>query len=350
MAAVMEAMDIAQEPVIRPADGEVEEDDEEEFESIDKLIALGINAGDVKKLKEAGIYTVRRCHMETKKTLFAIKGLSEAKVEKILEAAEKVSSSVSFVTGAEALAKRDATLYKITTGSDNLDAVLGGGIETMSLTEAYGEFRTGKTQLALTLCVASQLPRQLKGGAGKVAYIDAEGTFRPDRVIPIAERFGLEPKSVLENIIVARAYTHEHQMRMIVGLAAKFAEEPFRLLVIDSVTALFRVDFQGRGELADRQQQLAQMLSRLTKVAEEYNIAVFMTNQVMADPGANAMFVQDAKKPIGGHILAHASTTRLSLRKGKGEQRICKVVDSPSMPEMEATFEITTGGIQDPKE
>jgi hypothetical protein len=108
------------------------------------------------------------------------------------------------------------------------------------------------------------------------------------------------------------------------------------LQIVDSATALFRVDFSGRGQLADRQQKLGQFLSKLTKLAEEYNIAVVITNQVVSDPGGGAMFVADAKKPIGGHVMAHASTTRLMLRKGVREQRVCKIYDSPSLPESEA--------------
>lgn len=121
-----------------------------------------------------------------------------------------------------------------------------------------------------------------------------------------------------DNIIVARAYTHETQMQLLTVLAAKMSEEVFSLIVVDSSTALFRVDFSGRGELSERQQILGRFLSRLTKLAEEFNVAAVITNQVVADPGASAMFVADPKKPIGGHIMAHASTTRLFLRKGKG--------------------------------
>ncbi|XP_073029526.1 meiotic recombination protein DMC1 homolog isoform X2 [Primulina eburnea] len=246
------------------------EDEEDLFEAIDKLIAHGINAGDVKKLQDAGIYTCNGLMMHTKKNLTGIKGLSEAKVDKICEAVEKIV-----------------------------------------------------------------LPTNMRGGNGKVAYIDTEGTFRPDRILPIAERFGMDPGAVLDNIIYARAYTYEHQYNLLLGLAAKMAEEPFRLLIVDSVIALFRVDFTGRGELADRQQKLAQMLSRLTKIAEEFNVAVYMTNQVIADPGGG-VFISDPKKPAGGHVLAHAATIRLMFRKGKGEQRVCKVFDAPNLPEAEA--------------
>ncbi|WMV47811.1 hypothetical protein MTR67_041196 [Solanum verrucosum] len=323
------------------------DDEEDLFEAIDKLITHGINAGDVKKLQDAGIYTCNGLMMHTKKNLTGIKGLSEAKVEKICEAAEKIVN-FGYITGSEALLKRKAVV-RITTGSQALDELLGGGIETSAITEAFGEFRSGKTQLAHTLCVSTQnltrlpidlsdllqLPTSMKGGNGKVAYIDTEGTFRPDRVVPIAERFGMDAGAVLDNIIYARAYTYEHQYNLLLGLAAKMAEEPFRLLIVDSVIALFRVDFTGRGELADRQQKLAQMLSRLIKIAEEFNVAVYMTNQVIADPGGG-VFISDPKKPAGGHVLAHAATIRLMFRKGKGEQRVCKVFDAPNLPESEA--------------
>ncbi|KAH9682449.1 Meiotic recombination protein DMC1-like [Citrus sinensis] len=361
------------------------DDEEDLFEAIDKLISQGINAGDVKKLQDAGIYTCNGLMMHTKKHLTGIKGLSEAKVEKICEAAEKIVN-FGYITGSDALLRRKAVI-KITTGSQALDELLGGGIETGAITEAFGEFRSGKTQLAHTLCVCTQvllcpdyiclrsstwiivsvlvqqlitdyiLPTNMRGGNGKVAYIDTEGTFRPDRIVPIAERFGMDPGAVLDNIIYARAYTYEHQYNLLLGLAAKMSEEPFRLLIVDSVIALFRVDFTGRGELADRQQKLGQMLSRLTKISEEFNVAVYMTNQVIADPGGG-VFISDPKKPAGGHVLAHAVTIRLMFRKGKGEQRVCKVFDAPNLPEAEAIsfsyhiilIKITPGGIADAKD
>ncbi|KAJ6689336.1 hypothetical protein OIU85_005711 [Salix viminalis] len=320
-----------------------EMDDEDDlFEAIDKLINQGINAGDVKKLQDAGIYTCNGLMMFTKKNLTGIKGLSEAKVDKICEAAEKIVN-YGYITGSDALLKRKSVIH-ITTGSQALDELLGGGVETSAITEAFGEFRSGKTQLAHTLCVSTQLPINMHGGNGKVAYIDTEGTFRPDRIVPIAERFGMDPGAVLDNIIYARAYTYEHQYNLLLGLAAKMSEEPFKILIVDSVIALFRVDFTGRGELAERQ-----MLSRMIKIAEEFNVAVFMTNQVIADPGGG-VFISDPKKPAGGHVLAHAATIRLMFRKGKGEQRVCKVFDAPNLPEAEAIFQITAGGIADAKD
>ncbi|XP_021608701.1 meiotic recombination protein DMC1 homolog isoform X2 [Manihot esculenta] len=313
------------------------DDEEDLFEAIDKLIAQGINAGDIKKLQDAGIYTCNGLMMHTKKNLTGIKGLSEAKVDKICEAAEKIVN-FGYITGSDALLRRKAVI-RITTGSQALDELLGGGIETLAITEAFGEFRSGKTQLAHTLCVSTQ----------SVFFLTKGICSRPDRIVPIAERFGMDPGAVLDNIIYARAYTYEHQYNLLLGLAAKMSEEPFRLLIVDSVIALFRVDFTGRGELAERQQKLAQMLSRLIKIAEEFNVAVYMTNQVIADPGGG-VFISDPKKPAGGHVLAHAATIRLMFRKGKGEQRICKVFDAPNLPEAEAVFQITPGGIADAKD
>ena len=175
---------------------------------------------------------------------------------------------------------------------------------------------------------------------------------RPDRLRPVADRYNLDQEAVLDNVLYARAYTSEQQMELLDFVCAKFHEEPgvFKLLIVDSLMALFRVDFSGRGELAERQQSLAQMLSKLQKISEEYNVAVLVTNQMTADPGATMSFQADPKKPIGGNIVAHASTTRVSLRKGRGELRIAKIYDSPDLPESEATFAITAGGLDDAKD
>ncbi|XP_069124873.1 meiotic recombination protein DMC1/LIM15 homolog [Argopecten irradians] len=329
---------------------ENEDDDESLFQDIDMLQNHGINVADIKKLKQAGICTIKGIQMTTKKKLCNIKGISEAKMEKIKEASAKLSDA-GFLTALEYSDKRKQ-VFRISTGSQEFDKLIGGGLESMSITEAFGEFRTGKTQLSHTLCVTTQLPGANGYTGGKVMFIDTENTFRPDRLRTIADRFNLDQSAVLDNVLYARAYTSEHQFELLDFVAAKFYEEPgvFKLLVIDSIMALFRVDFSGRGELADRQQRLAQMLSRLQKISEEYNVAVFVTNQMTADPGATMSFQADPKKPIGGNILAHASTTRLSLRKGRGENRIAKIYDSPDLPENEATYAITAGGIADAKE
>lgn len=282
----------------------------------------------------------------TRRNLLKIKGLSEVKVEKVKEAAGKIIQ-VGFIP-ATIQADIRRRVFAISTGSKQLDSVLGGGVMTMSITEVFGEFRCGKTQMSHTLCVTAQLPRELGGGEGKVAYIDTEGTFRPERIKQIAARYDLDPEACLENVSYARALNSEHQMELTEQLGSELSSGEYRLLIVDSIMANFRVDYCGRGELNERQQKLNQHLSRLNRISEEYNIAVFMTNQVQSDPGASALFAgADGRKPVGGHVLAHASATRILLRKGRGDERVAKLQDSPDMPERECVYIIGEKGITD---
>ncbi|KAJ4358107.1 carboxymethylenebutenolidase [Didymosphaeria variabile] len=321
---------------------------------IDAIQAHGIGAVDIAKLKANGYYTITSVHAATRRSLAKIKGFSEIKVDKVKDALAKCQPSGGGFQTAHDLGQQRKRVLKISTGSKQFDAILGGGFATMSISEVFGEFRCGKTQLSHTMSVISQLPKDLGGAEGKVAFIgesaslNTEGTFRPERITQIAERFGLDPEQTLENITYARAVNSEHQMELLNKVAEYFVNNEYRLLIIDSIMALFRVDYVGRGELNERQQKLNQFLSKLTHVAEEFNVAVFMTNQVQSDPGASALFAgADGRKPVGGHILAHASATRILLRKGRGEERVAKIQDSPDMPEKEATYIITSGGIND---
>jgi len=341
------ASSAAPPPPSRPESPVEEIDEAPYFDSVDELQQHGINMQDILKLKAAAINTVSGVSMTTRKQMLKIKGMSEAKVEKIKEAAHKIIGS-SFATGLELQERRKRVLI-ISTGSKAADAMLGGGLMSQSITEVYGEYRTGKTQLAHTMSVMTQLPPDLGGAAGKVAYIDTEGTFRPDRIRSIADRFGVNGDMALENILYARAFNSEHQMELINECSQRFAEDKdFRLLIVDSIMALFRVDFSGRGELSERQQKLAQMLSKLAKLSEEFNVVILITNQVQSDPGATMTFVAGgALKPIGGHILSHASATRIFLRKGRAEERVAKLVDSPDKPESEASYKLDEGGWAD---
>ena len=261
-------------------------------QDIELLQNHGINVADIKKLKAAGICTVKGIQMVTKKKLCNIKGLSEAKVDKMKEAVIKVCGASSGFRTALQQSQCRKNIFRISTGSMELNKLLGGGLESMAITEVFGEFRTGKTQLSHTLCVTTQLPGEGGFTGGKIIYIDTENTFRPDRLRPVADRYNLDQEAVLDNVLYARAYTSEQQMELLDFVCAKFHEEPgvFKLLIVDSLMALFRVDFSGRGELAERQQSLAQMLSKLQKISEEYNVAVLVTNQMTSDPGATMSF------------------------------------------------------------
>ncbi|XP_064115622.1 DNA repair protein RAD51 homolog 1-like [Macrobrachium nipponense] len=308
----------------------------------------GISAADVKKLEEAGYYTVESVAFAPKKALLNIKGISEAKADKIAGEACKLVP-MGFTTASEFHQKR-SDLVQLTTGSKELDKLLGGGIETGSITEIFGEFRTGKTQLCHTLAVTCQLPLEMGGGEGKCVYIDTEGTFRPERLLAVAEKYNLDGAQVLDNVACARAYNTEHQTKLLIHCAAMMAESRYALCIVDSAMALYRTDYAGRGELSARQMHLARFLRMLLRLADEYGVAVVITNQVVAQVDGAAMFTADPKKPVGGNIMAHSSTTRLYLRKGRGETRICKIYDSPNLPEAEAMFGIYADGIGDAKD
>ncbi|KAI8463445.1 MAG: DNA recombination and repair protein Rad51 [Monoraphidium minutum] len=215
----------------------------------------------------------------------------------------------------------------------------------------YGEFRSGKTQLSHTLCVTCQLPVDMGGAEGKALFIDTEGTFRPQRLAQIAERFGLAVNEVLDNVAYARAHNTDHQQTLLAAAAGMMADSRFALIVVDSATALHRTEYVGRGELAARQNSLGRFLRGLQKLADEFGVAVVITNQVVAaNLDGGSMFAGPNFKPIGGNIMAHATTTRLQIKKGRGETRIAKIVASPSLPEREATFGIGPEGVCDAKE
>eukprot|EP00049_Salpingoeca_infusionum_P000904 m.43462 g.43462 ORF g.43462 m.43462 type:complete len:389 (-) comp10779_c0_seq8:1123-2289(-) len=307
---------------------EVEQTDEEQdLELIEKLQSAGIGMSDINKLKGAGFHTIKSVLLIHPKKLKELKGFSEAKVEKVLEAAKKLTVGDSaFVTAASYLEAR-LTMFRISTGSKDLDGILGGGMESRQITELHGEYRTGKSQLCMTMCISAQVPTEAGYGGGKVIYIDTEGAFSPERLEGIADRFNVDFQAALNNIFFCRVYNSEQLMNTMSDVGAILAQEAgiVRLLIIDSIMATYRADFTGRGELADRQQQLNQVLAAIKRLAEEWNLAVVLTNQMCSDPGATMSFVSDPKKPVGGHILAHAVQTRLYLRKGSGEQRFAKV-------------------------
>ena len=281
--------------------------------------------------------------------MITVKGISEAKADKIAAEAAKLVP-LGFTTASEFHLRR-LELICLTTGSKQLDTLLGGGIETGSITEIFGEFRTGKSQICHTLAVTCQLPVDMGGGEGKCLYIDTEGTFRPNRLVLIAERYGLDPNDCLDNVAYARAYNAEHQLNLLNLAAQMMAELRFSLLVVDSIMSLYRTDYAGRGELSARQMSVAKYMRYLQRLADEFGIAVVITNQVVSQvDGMSNMYNPDPKKPIGGNILAHALTTRLSLRKGRAETRICKIYDSPCLPEADCVFAIYEDGIGDPRQ
>jgi DNA repair protein RadA len=246
---------------------------------------------------------------------------------------------------ADAIWEKRKTLRKLTSGSQNLDDLLGGGFETGSVTELYGEFRTGKTQVVHQLCVNVQLKYEEGGLEGNALYIDTEGTFRPERIIQMAEAKDLDYKTILKNITIGRAYNSDHQILLAKESSKIIDEKKIKLIIIDSLISHFRSEYIGRGTLAPRQQILNSHIHDLLRLTETFDeLAVVVTNQVSAKPD---IFYGNPITHTGGHVVAHGTTIRIYLRKGKGEQRIAKVVDAPHLPEEEAVFSIKEEGIGD---
>jgi len=251
-----------------------------------------------------------------------------------------------FTTALELLERRRSVSY-VTTGCKALDELLGGGVETKAITELCGEYGVGKTQLCHQLCVTVQLPRSRGGLSASALYIDSEGTFRPERLVEIAERFGVPPKQVLERTVYARAYSSDHQSFLVEEACRVLEEQGVGVVVVDSLVGHFRGEFCGREMLAERQQRLNKHIHQLLRIAEVFNVAVVVTNQVLSIPDALAPTPLASQRPVGGHVVAHGCTHRVWLRKLRGPQRVAKLFDSPSRPEAEAFFVIASDGIKD---
>jgi DNA repair protein RadA len=319
------------------------EDKQEEVKVTD---LPGIGPAVAAKLESAGIYDLMGLAVMSPPQLAETAGVGEAVARKAIQAARKMMS-LGFQDGLEFQKKREDIRY-ISTGSKNLNDLLGGkGVETKAITECYGQYGSGKSQIGFQLVVNVQLPEDKGGANGKAVIIDTEGTFRPERIKQIAEAIGANPEKVLKNIFVARAFNSDHQILLLDRITEMIKEgEPIKLLVVDSLTAHFRAEFAGRGMLADRQQKLNRYLHNLMRIAEQHNLAIYVTNQVMANP---AMMFGDPTTAVGGNILGHASTYRIYLRRGKKDSRVAKLIDSPNLPDNETIFFLTQEGVRDGK-
>jgi DNA repair protein RadA len=304
----------------------------------------GIGPAAVEKLESAGIFDLMGVAVLGPKELSEMAGVGEAIARKAIQASRKLMD-LGFQSGLEFAEKREEVFY-ITTGSKEFDNLLGGrGVETKAITEVFGAYGSGKSQLGFSLAVNAQMPLEMGGAEGKAVLIDTEGTFRPERIRQIAEAKGMNPENVLNNILVARAFNSDHQILLIdkVGELIKNGEQ-IRIVIVDSLTAHFRAEFSGRGQLADRQQKLNKYLHNLMKMAEQFNLAVYVTNQVMSNP---AMMFGDPTTAIGGNIVGHASTFRLYVRRGKKNSRVAKLIDSPNLPDNECIFWVGRKGVAD---
>jgi DNA repair protein RadA len=302
----------------------------------------GVGPATIEKLKVAGILSVEALAVTPTRTLVEIADLTEEKASSITRNARSLLN-IRFTTAKDVLSKRQNIGY-ITTGSKAIDSLLGKGIESQALTELIGEFGSGKTQICHQLCVSVQLPLEKGGLGGRALFIDTEGTFRPERVIAIAQGLGLNPDEVLGNIIYARAFNSDHQMLLADEAFSLVSQNNVRLVIVDSVITHFRSEYPGREALAPRQQKLNRHIHQLLRMSDIYNLAVILTNQIQSTPDT---FFGNPNKPAGGNVLAHGSTYRIWLRKSKESRRVAKIIDSPLHPESECIFAITTNGIID---
>ena len=302
----------------------------------------GIGPATAQKLHELGFHTVESLGTAAARELQSA-GIGEKKALEVIRIARS-SLTVSFIRADELLKMRQNVL-RLTTGSKTMNELIGGGIETQTITEFYGEYGSGKSQMCHQLCVNVQLPTE-KGGLNSGAlYIDTENTFRTERIVQMAQHLGLVPEEVAKNIIVAEAYTSDHQMFLLDNADKIIKENGIHLIIVDSLTSHFRSEYLGRAMLAERQQKLNKHMHKLIRLARAFNAAAVVTNQVMAKPD---VFFGDAVHPIGGHIVAHASHTRLYLRKSaRGPVRIARLVSSSYLPEGERVFKITENGVED---
>ena len=302
----------------------------------------GVGEATAEKLRDAGYDSIESLAVATTGELMDAAEIGMRMAVRIINSARD-AAKMGYEKATEVMERRKH-IGRILTGSPAFDKMIGGGVETQSITEVYGEFGSGKSQLAHQLCVNVQLPPE-KGGLGaKAIYIDTENTFRPERIEQMAKAAGLDTKEVLDNIYVARACTTDHQI-LLADKASDIAKQGgFKLIVVDSLTSLFRTEYCGRGALAERQQKLGQHLAALHKLAEMHDMAVFVTNQVQSRPD---VFFGDPTRPVGGHILGHSATARIYLRKSKANTRVANLVDHPGLPPESATFQIVEAGIRD---
>lgn len=305
----------------------------------------GVGRVTAEKLRGAGVNSVEELAVTPIRELSEKAELSKQSALKLSEIARRLMN-MSFVSAMELWEKRK-DMMRCSTGSEALDDLLAGGIETKAMTEFVGEYGSGKTQICLKLCVNAQLSPEQGGLSGGVLFFDTEGTFSAQRIHQIAQAMELSPDPILDRILVSRVYTSDHQILLLDHAFKICREEGIKLVVVDSLISHFRSEYIGRESLAERQQKLNNYLHKLLRLAEVYNLAVVVTNQAQANPNA---FFGNPDRPAGGHVIAHACTHRVMLRKSKGPKRIARIFDSPYIPERECAFRISEKGIEDLEE
>ncbi|HEY7227898.1 MAG TPA: DNA repair and recombination protein RadA [Nitrososphaeraceae archaeon] len=299
-------------------------------------------------LKEAGFRSIKDLVIRGPIDIAEATGIAMEKCIFLCNRARELLEDIGvfdkpFITANQLYEKRKSE-YRITTGSKNLDELLGGGIETRAITELYGEFGTGKTQICHTLCLTVQ-QKEDEYNISRALYVDTENTFRPERIASMASARKIDSKHALENIIVAKAYNSSHQEVIIQESANIINLHNVKIMIVDSIVSHYRAEFLGRSFLSERQQRINRLLHILLRIAETCKIAVVITNQIQSSPDA---IFGDPNKATGGNVMAHTSTYRIYLKKA-GKNRIARMVDSPYHSEREVLFTVNEKGIGDPQ-
>jgi DNA repair protein RadA len=337
-------------------------------EDLENLPGVGPATAD--KLRDNGFESFQSIAVASPGELSNTADIGDSTAADVISAARDAADIGGFESGSDVLRRREE-IGKLTWGVEAVDDLLSGGVETQSITEVYGEFGAGKSQVTHELAVTVQLPQEHGGLEGRAIFVDSEDTFRPERIDDMVRGLPEEAlqasmdhreiegtpddedameelvEAFLDKIHVAKAFNSNHQI-LLAEKANDIASEyddtdwPVRMVCVDSLTAHFRAEYVGRGELAPRQQKLNKHLHDLARLANLHNAAVLVTNQVQSNPDS---FFGDPTKPIGGNILGHKSTFRLYLRKSKGTKRIVRLVDAPNLPDGEAVMRVEDGGL-----
>ncbi|ELZ45320.1 DNA repair and recombination protein RadA [Halorubrum coriense DSM 10284] len=331
----------------------------------------GVGPATADKLVDNGFESYQSIAVASPGEMSNTADIGESSAADIINAARDAADVGGFETGATVLERREE-IGKLSWQIDEVDDLLGGGIETQSITEVYGEFGSGKSQVTHQMAVNVQLEPENGGLDGGCIFVDSEDTFRPERIDDMVrglddeilademERREIEGtpsdkeameelvEAFLDQIHVAKAFNSNHQI-LLAEKAKELAGEheetewPIRIVCVDSLTAHFRAEYVGRGELADRQQKLNKHLHDLMRIGDLFNTAILVTNQVASNPDS---YFGDPTQAIGGNILGHASTFRMYLRKSKGDKRIVRLVDAPNLADGEAVMRVQNEGLK----
>lgn len=306
-------------------------------------VLKGVTKPTIEKLIKGGIPTLEALAVTPARQIVDLTGMGIETAQKAIDKSRAILKWNSFMSFDE-YQKTRVPRHRCSTGSSELDRILGGGIETGSITELAGAFGSGKTQICFTLAVCSHLPLEKGGLDGNVAVIDTEETFKDKRIFEIAKARGLDPAIVGQSLFIAPAYTSDHVLYQINRLHVLIQDHNVKLVIVDSLISHFRSEYIGRGMLADKQGQLGRALSTLLRIAQANNVAVVITNQCITTPDAS---YSNPHKPTGGNIMGHAGTVRVWLYKARKNERLANILDSSYLKDEKIRFMITDAGVVD---